>query len=160
MATEIAHINKTKKYAFMGCNDDASFCSVCGKKELKRVVWLCNCDGDGQPDGYAFPVGTSCAARMLGWHNPTSTSTKNKVLEEAKKALRARRQKFIDDYSETAVVTGITRGFNKFNCPNAIIIINGEDFEIAGRGPYGAEGTDEELSRVACRKFAAQKCPF
>jgi len=50
-----------KKYACVAINDEATDCSICGRKELKRVMWLVDVDEDGEP----FPVGTSCGATML-----------------------------------------------------------------------------------------------
>lgn len=56
-----------KKYACVAINDECTECSVCGRAELKRVMWLVTLDGDGNKDGDAFPVGSSCGATMLGY---------------------------------------------------------------------------------------------
>jgi len=68
----------SKKYALKGINDDHSVCEVCGKDHLKRVMWLVELDQDGGVLSDAFPVGTSCGAKMLGWsHSKVQTKAKN-----------------------------------------------------------------------------------
>lgn len=57
----------TKRYALKGVNDDESECSVCGKVELKRVMWLVELDSDGNPVGDAFHCGTTCGAKLMGY---------------------------------------------------------------------------------------------
>lgn len=49
-----------RRYSILGINDDESVCSICGKKDLKRVVWLEDTETGGDP----FPVGTTCAAKL------------------------------------------------------------------------------------------------
>lgn len=49
------------RYRYHGTNDEADTCSCCGRKNLKRVAWLSEIDGDGE----AAPYGTTCAALML-----------------------------------------------------------------------------------------------
>ena len=57
-----------KRYGLKGINDEATECSVCGKVELRRVMWLVELDPvDGNELGDAFPVGTTCGAKMLGY---------------------------------------------------------------------------------------------
>jgi hypothetical protein len=55
------------KYAVKGINDDVDYCEVCGKRGLKRVVWLAELSKDGEELGDPMPVGTDCAGRMMGW---------------------------------------------------------------------------------------------
>ena len=43
----------------IGINDDQSTCDVCGKEELKRVVWLENCETQS-----VVATGTTCAAKL------------------------------------------------------------------------------------------------
>jgi hypothetical protein len=46
----------------LGVNDDTDFCAICGKKHLKRVVWL------ELEDNTVTHAGTSCAVRLIhGW---------------------------------------------------------------------------------------------
>ncbi len=49
-----------KQYKILGINDDATYCTLCNKQELKRVVWLKN-----NETGEIFPYGTTCAAKLL-----------------------------------------------------------------------------------------------
>ena len=48
-------------WTIKGINDEKDFCELCGKTELKRVVWMMNDDGELKH------VGTSCAAKMAGF---------------------------------------------------------------------------------------------
>lgn len=57
-----------KRYALKGVNDDETICSVCGKVELRRVMWLVELDGEGNETGEPFAVGTSCGAKLLGYN--------------------------------------------------------------------------------------------
>lgn len=72
-----------KKYKIVGINDDMDTCMCCGKSGLKRVVWMVAIDPDGNPDGSPEHYGTTCAARIAGYANPTSAVTKRKVEVEA-----------------------------------------------------------------------------
>ena len=56
-----------KRYGLKGINDEATECSVCGKIELKRVMWLVELAEDGSELGEVFPVGTTCGAKLLGY---------------------------------------------------------------------------------------------
>lgn len=67
-----------KQYACVAINDECSECSVCGRVELKRVMWLVTLDAEGNKDSDAFPVGTSCGATMLGYtQSKINTFAKN-----------------------------------------------------------------------------------
>jgi hypothetical protein len=54
-----------KRYALKGVNDDESECSVCGKIELKQVMWLVELDEEGCEIGEPFPAGTTCGANLM-----------------------------------------------------------------------------------------------
>lgn len=54
-----------KRYALKGINDDRSECAVCGKIELKRVMWLIELDAEGTEVGDAFHCGTTCGAKLM-----------------------------------------------------------------------------------------------
>jgi hypothetical protein len=56
-----------KRYALKGINDDSTQCAICGKVELKRVMWIIELSEDGSELGDAFPCGTTCGAKMLGY---------------------------------------------------------------------------------------------
>ena len=74
-----------KKYGLVAINDEESVCSVCGKVELKRVMWLVALSPeDGTSwDGEPFPVGTTCGAKMLGYTTGKMT-TRGKQFEREK----------------------------------------------------------------------------
>ena len=50
------------RYALLAVNDEESVCAVCGKPELKRVMWLRDVENGEEP----FAVGTTCGAKLLG----------------------------------------------------------------------------------------------
>lgn len=54
-----------KRYALKGINDDRTECEVCGKIELKRVMWLVELDEEGNEVGDAFHCGTTCGAKLM-----------------------------------------------------------------------------------------------
>lgn len=56
------------KFKVYGVNDDTDTCEVCGKTNLKKVVWLMPLDEEGNElAATPMPVGVDCAGRMLGW---------------------------------------------------------------------------------------------
>ncbi len=60
----------TKRYALKGINDDQHECAVCGRVELKRVMWLAEIDAEGSEISEPFHCGTTCGARLLGYTQP------------------------------------------------------------------------------------------
>jgi len=48
-------------YRVLGTNEDETFCSVCGKKDLSRVVWL---ESDR---GEILHCGVNCASKLTKW---------------------------------------------------------------------------------------------
>ena len=71
------------RYRFMGINDNESTCVCCGKKGLKRVVWLLDLDGDDD----ALHYGTTCAAHLL-----SRSSGDKPTVAQAEKILLAAQQ--------------------------------------------------------------------
>lgn len=67
-----------KRYRVMGVNSDSDVCSICGKSELKKVVWLAELDADGNPSN-TFAAGTTCAAKLLGYVKTKFDSAKELV---------------------------------------------------------------------------------
>ena len=55
----------SNQYTLLAVNDEQTVCEVCGKVELKKVMWLAPLNEDGGIDGEAFAVGTTCGAKML-----------------------------------------------------------------------------------------------
>jgi hypothetical protein len=67
-----------KRYALKGINEDQNICAVCGKVELRRVMWLVELDADGNECGEAFHCGTTCGAKLLGYtQSKINTKIKN-----------------------------------------------------------------------------------
>lgn len=56
----------SKRYGLKGVNDEAETCVVCGKVELKRVMWIVELDADGNEISEPFHCGTTCGAKLLG----------------------------------------------------------------------------------------------
>lgn len=54
-----------RRYALKGVNDDETECSVCGKIELKKVMWLVELDEEGCEICEPFPAGTTCGANLM-----------------------------------------------------------------------------------------------
>lgn len=59
-----------KRYALKGINDDQHECAVCGRVELKRVMWLAEIDAEGSEISEPFHCGTTCGAKLLGYTQP------------------------------------------------------------------------------------------
>lgn len=86
-----------KRYALKGINDEQHECAVCGKVELKRVMWLVALDADGNQDGDAFHCGTTCGARLLGY---TQSKVTTKIKNYKDEVDRKRRSLFYSHPSE------------------------------------------------------------
>jgi hypothetical protein len=56
-----------KRYALKGINDEQHECAVCGRIELKHVMWLVERDADGCEIGIPFHCGTTCGAKLIGY---------------------------------------------------------------------------------------------
>ena len=54
-----------KQYKLRGINDDHNTCEVCGKTNLKKVMWLSEITKDGEVLD-PFAAGTTCGSKMLG----------------------------------------------------------------------------------------------
>jgi hypothetical protein len=98
-----------KRYALKGINDEANECAVCGKVELRRVMWLVELDSDGNEYGQPFHVGTTCGAKLLGYtQSKIKTTVKNygslvyQYQEQLRKAhpLSAERQRLLREREE------------------------------------------------------------
>jgi hypothetical protein len=62
-----------KPIGILGINSDVDVCGCCGKKNLKKVVWL---DFEASP---AIPYGVNCAARALGFNGHFTSRDANKL---------------------------------------------------------------------------------
>lgn len=54
-----------KQYTLKGINDDVETCMQCGKTGLKRVMWLCELDGEGNETENIIHVGSVCGSKLL-----------------------------------------------------------------------------------------------
>ena len=54
-------------YGLKAINDEATECEVCGKVELKRVMWIVELDTDNNEQGNPFAVGTTCGSKLLSY---------------------------------------------------------------------------------------------
>lgn len=76
-----------KRFSLKGINDEESVCSVCGKVELRRVMWLVELDADGGEIGEPFHCGTTCGAKLMG----RKIAQVKKVVDNFAATLRNRR---------------------------------------------------------------------
>ncbi len=97
----------TKRYALKGVNDEESICSICGKIELKRVMWLVELDADGNESSDAFHCGTTCGAKLLGYtQSKISTKVKNFAGEVSKRRSNLYQQK-LSALGETEILNAL-----------------------------------------------------
>lgn len=79
-------------YRIKGVNGDEDTCSLCGKRGLKRVVWLAEVDEDGCESDAAH-YGTDCAGLLLHGAktagNTKTVLTRATVIETARRWLAA-----------------------------------------------------------------------
>ena len=61
-----------------GVNDDTDTCELCGKTNLKRVVWMAPLSSDGE-EGGVQAIGRCCAAKLLR----TTTTQVQRMAEQA-----------------------------------------------------------------------------
>ena len=82
----------TKAWKIIGINDDQSVCALCGKENLKRVVWI-----ENQETGEVMAVGTVCVSKMLG----ITTKEQKKRESDFVKASNAKVEKELKGFSAT-----------------------------------------------------------
>ena len=114
-------MQRKPKYKVYGINDDTDTCEVCGKTNLKRVIWLMPLDAEGnEVAAQPMPVGTDCAGRMMGWsfsRQKTEAKLQDMFAETKKAAVNAKLLKvtewfgahegvFLPSYLIKAVATG------------------------------------------------------
>jgi hypothetical protein len=74
------YMSTAATYRIKGVNGDEDTCSLCGKRGLKRVVWLAEVDDDGH-EGEAAHYGTDCAGLLL--HGAKTAGNTKTVLTQA-----------------------------------------------------------------------------
>ena len=146
------------KYTFAGCNDEAEYCTCCGRTGLKKVVWLReNVDGEvSQPS----PFGVVCAAHLLGIKNPTSPRAKREIemaQEQANKEMRLQEWRKVFNAAE---IESYSYGRNQFNIPRFSAIVNGVEINIDGLHVTNGSCTLESLCKAARSEYAGRACPI
>lgn len=71
--------SKISGYRIYGINDDHHICSCCGKRNLKKVVWLAALDETGSEFSDPEPYGVDCAARLLNIGKMSKESAEKKI---------------------------------------------------------------------------------
>lgn len=66
-------------YKLKGINEDQDYCEICGKTNLKKVMWLAELDEDNNELGHVFAAGTTCGASKLGISQGSKTRDENAV---------------------------------------------------------------------------------
>ncbi len=98
-----------KRYALKGINDEKHECAVCGKVELKRVMWLVELDADGNETGEAFHCGTTCGAKLLGY-TASKMATKVKGFDGE---VQRKRDGMFWNHSSTKTANAVMAELNK-----------------------------------------------
>lgn len=75
-----------KKFVLKGVNDDETTCDICGKVELKRVMWIVEVDADGNEVSEPFHCGTTCGAKLMNHKVSVVTRVANSFESEVRKA--------------------------------------------------------------------------
>ena len=88
----------TRQYKLKGINDDHDTCEICGKTELKRVMWLVEVSEDGDEITEAFPAGLICGAKLLGIKSKNEAKVSKKVNEMAKEQVNIAIKKIMDTF--------------------------------------------------------------
>lgn len=143
------------RFKIIAVNDEADYCTCCGRQGLKRVVMMQQLDADGNVEVYSEPFGTSCAAKLLGYRNPSSPATKRKIEEigiALEKVAMIQRHKEI---MENANVEGHAYDVNKYGVPVFIARINGENIKIEGNHVINREMCTIESLYQACKNIYA-----
>lgn len=143
------------RFKIIAVNDEYDFCTCCGRQGLKRVVMMQQLDADGNVEVYAEPFGTSCAAKLLGYRNPSSSITKRKIEEIATAEMKAAKIERHRQIMRDAIVTGHAYDVNKFGVPVFIACVNGENIKIEGNHIINREMCSIESLYIACKNIYA-----
>ena len=96
------------KYRILGMNDDQNTCCQCGKKGLKRVVWLEALDAEGNGTGDVIHVGIDCAGQMI---RGEKTRKNTVIVADEAKATELARTWLAKGFDEETCVKGIWNRF-------------------------------------------------
>lgn len=104
-----------KQYKLKGINDDYDTCEVCGKTNLKRVMWLVEISEDGDEITEAFPAGTMCGAKLLGLRLRSEAKVNRKIDEIAREQVAAAQRKIMDGFVKIGFMMVPPELVNDFN---------------------------------------------
>lgn len=107
-----------KVYRIKGINDDEDTCHCCGKTNLKRVVWLVELDADGNEIGDAFPYGTTCASKAMGWRETSKAKIEKRQAAEVAKEIERQKSELFAKFVKV--------GYNMLPRDLAIAVQDGE----------------------------------
>jgi len=80
-------------WKILGINDDQSTCDLCGKSELKRVVWLENTETQE-----VMALGTTCAAKMQKITVKVQKANEKDFFKEQKANIREEIKPYVREY--------------------------------------------------------------
>ena len=84
-----------KRYKILGINDDQEHCDLCGKKHLKRVVWI-----EDQETFQVFATGTTCAAKLQKISVKDQKALEKQFEIDRKASIKAEIKPYQDAYDE------------------------------------------------------------
>jgi len=108
--------------------DEFDTCSCCGRQGLKRVAMVQPLDACGNPEGYPYPMGMTCAANNCGFGKVTQAKATKIIETELSKYKAKLKAKIISE----STVTSFEYGFNNFNVTTFTGIINGQEVRLCG----------------------------
>lgn len=102
------------RYFLVAVNDEESTCAVCGRVELKRVMWIRDAEAGLEP----FAVGTTCGAKLLGIPAAkvnTTVKNYNSLVERKHYSLYINHPSWLAARVELEACTGLTYAERKLN---------------------------------------------
>ena len=105
----------TSKYNVLGITDELDYCEVCGKRGLKRVVVLQNCE-----TGEEIHAGCDCAGYLL---NGKKTASNTRVTTEHAMIVERARGYLVNGHTPEVVVSYIGRQGYPCDIKNGVIRI-------------------------------------
>lgn len=116
-----ANVKPDSRYRCLAVNDEQSTCCCCGRKGLRRVVWLLD---NENPDDEPAHYGTTCAAHLLLGRLPDEPKPKVAAADRAiAEALEAEQRRVASELLEgiaKLVVPEVTQGINKWGVVVAV----------------------------------------
>lgn len=116
------------KYIVKGINDDQDYCELCGRKDLKKVVWLAAVLEDGS-EGGLIHAGCDCAAKLLSQGKSKKESTSAKIVLDRAQVIDKAQYWLQSNHEPKDVVAGLWRVFGYSARPmyKSVVISMGDD---------------------------------